>query len=94
GYEDDVSISRVSGGANHVDIDGKYLTLELGLNGAAFTLNADVKYGKINYDESALLVNKYIKENDKLYIEAIPKNGSNSSFQIKIKGYEVDADIE
>lgn len=94
GYEDEISISKVGDQANWINLDGKYINLDIGLHGRSFALRADVKYGKVDYNESTLEVNKYIKENDQLYIEASPKRGDQNAFKISLKGYEIDADID
>lgn len=93
GYEDDTVIRKISEGAEELELNGKYLTLDINLNGRPFALNADTRYGKIEYDESKLDVKKYIKENDKIYIEAGTKSGG-QGFKISLTGYEIKANID
>ncbi len=94
GYEDDLDIQSITSDAEKVSMEGKYLTLDINLGGKSFALNADTKYGNIDFNEDDLDVRKYIKENDKLYIEAGAKSGDSNAFQVWLKGYEIKAEID
>lgn len=94
GYENDVIIRKLNEDAESVSMDGKYLTLDILIGSRVFGLNANVKYGKISFDERKTNVRKYIKENDKLTIEAGPKGEGGSGFLIHLTGYEIKAEIE
>lgn len=91
GYEDDVFVGRVLSDAEKVEVDGKYLTIELGMQEAPYALNTQVKYGKVDYNESTVEVRKLIRENDNLTIEAESKMGS--KIPVTIRGYEVKATL-
>ncbi len=93
GYEDDVIIGEMMNGTESLYFEGKYLKMSITMKGQPYSLNADVKYGKVSYNESNLVVNKYIKENDNLKIEASAKNTTSQAIPITIKGYEIKADI-
>ncbi len=93
-YEDEVSIGSVGKKASKIYIDGKYIDSSLGLEDIPFSLLANVKYGKVDYDESAVDVRKYIKDGDQLEVEIHSKNKSDNSLQISVKGYEVDVDLD
>lgn len=93
GYEDDVTISQLLKTTESISMDGKYLKILLGSSGVPYSLNADVKYGKIDYNESNLNIKKYIKENDKLTIEAEAKYSTGNNVSIRLTGYEVKAEI-
>ena len=93
GYEDDVNVSELLKTTESISLDGKYLKLNLGTSGISYSLNAAVQYGKIDYNEGNVNVRKYIKENDKLTIEADAKTTSGNVVSVKLTGYEVKAEI-
>ncbi|MCP4458332.1 MAG: hypothetical protein GY816_09975 [Cytophagales bacterium] len=94
GYEDNVTINDVMDKASRLDMDGKYLKLDINLTGTSYSLATDLKYGKVNYNESEVDVRKYIKENSTLKIELNSKSGGEDGFQMNIRGYEVDVNLE
>ncbi|WP_424961123.1 hypothetical protein [Ekhidna sp.] len=89
-YEDEVEIEALSAGATEIFIDGKYIDSLIGVRNASFILKTNVKYGKVEYDESSVDVRRYIKDGDQLEVEVHSKNKSGSSVNITVKGYEVD----
>ena len=93
-YEDDVDIDEVAGSVNKINISGKYIKAALGITDQSFNLKTNIKYGKVDYDESAVEVKKYIKEGNQLEVEVVSKNRPSSNpILINVEGYEVDVEI-
>lgn len=89
-YEDEVEIDRLGSDVSEIDIDGKYVDSSIGISNASFVLTTNLKYGKAEYDESAVDVRRYVKENDQLQVEVYSKTKSDNPIRISVKGYEVD----
>ncbi|MEM6737349.1 MAG: hypothetical protein AAGC64_13330 [Bacteroidota bacterium] len=92
-YEDDIDIETVSTSVENIFITGKYIDSSLGLSNESFSLKTNIKYGKVDFDESDMEVKKYIKDGDRLELEIQSKNQVSSVIQITIEGYEVDVNI-
>lgn len=92
-YEDDINIEEVSSSVESITIKGKYINSKLGLREQSYNLKTNVKYGKVDYNESEVNVKKYIKEDDKLEVEVVSKNNSANPIQITAEGYEIDVEI-
>ncbi|WP_420578545.1 hypothetical protein [Ekhidna sp.] len=92
-YEDEVEIKSLSPEASDVYIDGKYIDASIGISNASFILKSNVKYGKVEYDESSVDVKRYIKDGDQLEVEAHSKNKRDKSVNITVNGYEVDVKL-
>jgi len=93
-YEDDVEIEEVMQSVNSIDIGGKYIKASLGISNQSFHINTNVKYGKVNYNERDLEIRKYIKDGDKLEMEALSKIKKEDPILIKVEGYEIDISIQ
>ncbi len=94
GYEDDLVINDVADEATGIHLDGKYLNLDIDLTDSEYRLVSDLKYGKVDYDESKVDVRKYIKENSMLKIELASKRAGADAFLLDIRGYEVDVFLD
>jgi len=92
-YEDDIEVEVVSNSVNEISINGKYIDAKLGLTNTSFVINGNVKYGKIDYDETNIEIKKYIKDGDQLEIEAFSKNKKENPLLINIQGYEVKVEL-
>ena len=93
-YEDEVEIDRIEPTSKTISIDGKYIDSSLNIDDVPFSLIANVKYGKVNYDEATVDVRRYIKEGERLELEINSKLKMDTKLQISIKGYEVDLDLD
>ena len=89
-YEDDIRIYQVAESTSEIDIDGKYINAIVDLSPVPFSFYSNVKYGKVDYNESDVDIKKYIKESDQLEVELRSKNASSTSMQVRVKGYEID----
>ncbi|MEO9871216.1 hypothetical protein [Ekhidna sp.] len=92
-YENDIEIDRLASTVTEVTIDGKYIESSIGIGDISYILKTNIKYGELDYDESAMDVRRYIKESDRLEVEAHSKNMSGNPVKISIKGYEVDVKL-
>lgn len=92
-YEDKVEIEALSKNVTEIVIDGKYIDFLVGLSNASFVLKSNVKYGKVEYDESSVDVRRYIKDGDQLEVEAHSKIKTGNIVNITVKGYEVDVKL-
>lgn len=92
-YEDEVEIESLSELATDIYIDGKYIDSSIGIRNASFILKSNVKYGKVEYDESSVDVKRYIKDGDQLEVEAHSKTKRERSVNITVNGYEVDVKL-
>lgn len=92
GYECNVDIGGLGEESGDIKIDGKYLKIDIDLDGRAFQLNATMQYGKLSYPEH--LVKAHIMESGSNYsatMNSVEK--SDKQFTILINGYEVKARV-
>lgn len=94
GYEDDITIDELGPNATEIDIQGKYIGVNMRIRDRAYKLIADTKYGNIDIDRDSMQVTKYIKDGDQLEIEAASSKGGSKPVQIVIKGYEMKLDFD
>ena len=92
-YEDDLEIEEVSSSVDRIAIAGKYINASFGISDQSYNLKTNVKYGTVDYDESAVEVKRYIKEGDKLEVEVLSKTASSNPIQVIVEGYEIDVEI-
>lgn len=92
-YEADINIKSITEDASEFVLNGKYLKARIAQLPENFSILADTKYGKISYNEDLVDIRKYVKESDKLELEAYSKKSGPNPFAIKLTGYEIDADI-
>ena len=93
-YEDEINIQTVESTANKITINGKYIDSVIGLRDQSYVLSTDIKYGKVDYNESDVEMKRYIKADDRLELEAHSKHKKTNPIKVTIKGYEVDVIIE
>lgn len=93
-YEDEVEINELGKSVTDIKVDGKYIDLAIDSDGSSFILKSNIKYGKVDYDESSVDVKRYIKDGDNLEVEAQSKNSSGTPINISIKGYEVKVQLD
>ncbi|MCH2082706.1 MAG: hypothetical protein MK226_09965 [Saprospiraceae bacterium] len=88
-YEDKLQISSFVGPFEGVDIDGKYTNATLNLqDGIDYQINASMKYGKLEYDESKLQNAYYKEKGDQLDVKGKTLRANDQSPLIKLNGYE------
>jgi hypothetical protein len=88
-YEDKLQISSFIGPLEGVEIDGKYTNATLNLkDGIDYQINASMKYGKLEYDESKLQNSYYKEKGDQLDIKGKTQGANDQSPLIKVSGYE------
>jgi len=93
-YEDDISVDRLGKGLREVNIDGKYLDIELGV---AFNfdcrLKAKIKYPELDVDDDVFKTKLHIKEGSDLEYEGIKGTEKAGMPELIISGYEVNLSI-
>jgi len=93
-YEDDISIDRLGTELEKLNIDGKYLDIELGI---AFNfdcrLKATIKYPELDIDEDIFRTKIHIKEGSDLEYEGIKGTEKAAMTELLITGYEVNLSI-
>ncbi|MEQ9467010.1 MAG: hypothetical protein RLN88_06325 [Ekhidna sp.] len=89
-YEDEIEIEEIGASATSINIDGKYIDSIIDTDDRSFVLLTDIKYGKVEYDESGVDIKRYIKADDRLEVEAHSKIKTTTPVKITVKGYEVD----
>jgi len=94
GYKDDIIINSISKDVTGIRIDGKYVNLKLTTNQIPFTLIANTKYGKVNYNKEQIETKKFIKENSKLELVLASIEQTSNPVRIRIDGYEMDVSLE
>jgi hypothetical protein len=88
-YEDKLQISSFVGPFEGVEIDGKYTNATLNLkDGIDYQINASMKYGKLEYDESKLQNSYYKEKGDQLDVKGKTQGANDQSPLIKVSGYE------
>lgn len=94
GYEDHITIEDLGSNATIIDIDGKYIDVNMDISNRAFKLIADTKYGNIDIDRDSMKVTRYIKDGDQLEIEAASEIDGSNPVQITIRGYEMKLNFD
>jgi len=93
-YEDEISVDRLGKGLRKVNIDGKYLDIELGV---AFNfdcrLKATIKYPDLDVDDDIFKTKLHIKEGSDLEYEGIKGTEKAGMTELIISGYEVNLSI-
>ncbi|HCC72036.1 MAG TPA: hypothetical protein DEQ09_12935 [Bacteroidales bacterium] len=93
-YEDEISVGRLGTGLKKLNIDGRYLDIELGL---AFNydcrLKASIKYPDLNIDDDIFKTKIHIKEGSDLEYEGIKGTEKEGMPEFIISGYEVNLSI-
>ncbi|MEO1253844.1 MAG: hypothetical protein AAFY41_03020 [Bacteroidota bacterium] len=93
-YEDDLEINKIDKKVSTIAINGKYMNLTFDMADIPYSLSANVKYGKVDYDESKVDVKKIIKDSDQLELEIYSKNKTDDSVNISVTGYEIDVELD
>ncbi|MBN1386817.1 MAG: hypothetical protein JW965_00110 [Bacteroidales bacterium] len=93
-YEDDFSVDRLGGGLEKLQIDGKYLNIDLGI---AFNfdcrLKATIKYPELDFDDDIFKTKLHIKEGSDLEYEGIKGTERAGMPELIISGYEVNLTV-
>lgn len=93
-YEDDFSVDRLGSALEKLNIDGKYLNIELGI---AFNfdcrLKATIKYPKLDIDDDVFKTKIHIKEGNDLEYEGIKGTEKAGMPELVVTGYEVNLSI-
>jgi len=82
GYDDEVKIAQLNSDFEGISVDGKYVKLTVDAGSVPFTIDAQMKYGKVDLPES-LKVTKHIEKNSELELLAGESGGT-----IHIRGYD------
>jgi hypothetical protein len=89
GYSDKIQVTE-TGALKELKVNGKYVSVEMALDkGLDYRFFADVKYGKLDINEEAMIVKRKIKEGPALEMEAIKgveREGMPSFF---VNGYDM-----
>ncbi len=93
GYESDLNLYEYTKEASSIQVEGKYNELEINSNGIPFNLDANIKYGDIDYPEG-MERKLMIKDDNLLELKLVPANRVTAKLNILIRGYEIDADID
>ncbi|MCY1720253.1 hypothetical protein OU798_07855 [Prolixibacteraceae bacterium Z1-6] len=88
GYDDEVKIAKLNSDFESISVDGKYGKLSINPGSAPFKIDAQMKYGKVDFPES-LKVSKRIEKNSELEIMAGENGGT-----VKIRGYDMKVTIK
>ncbi len=92
-YESDTDIFSFSSSASLIDISGKYCKLNVFTEGVPFSVSGNIRYGKVNYPSNGMNRRVYIKDSDRLEVEAETSDYQDGNLSIRLSGYEVEADI-
>jgi len=94
GYEDNIAVERLTTGMQKIDINGKYLDIEMGI---AFNfdcrLKANIRYPDLDIDEDIFRTKIHIKEGSDLEYEGIKGTEKTGMPELLISGYEVNLSI-
>ncbi len=93
-YEDDISVEKLGREFTQLNIDGKYLDIELGI---AFNydcrLRAIIKYAELDIDDDIFKTKIHIKEGSDLEYEGIKGTEKAGMPELLVTGYEVGLSI-
>ena len=93
-YEDDISVDRLGREFRKLQVDGKYLNIDLGV---AFNmdcrLKAKIKYAGLDIDDDVFRTKIHIKDGSDLEYEGIKGTEKAGMPEINISGYEVDLKV-
>lgn len=93
-YEDDFSVDRLGTSLEKLNIDGKYLNIDLGI---AFNfeckLKANIKYPELYIDDDIFKTKIHIKEGSDLEYEGIKGTEKAGMPELIVSGYEVNLSI-
>ncbi|HDZ42221.1 MAG TPA: hypothetical protein ENH59_11175 [Bacteroidetes bacterium] len=93
-YEDDFSVDRLGMKLEELNINGKYLNIELGV---AFNfdcrLKATIKYPEMNIDDNIFKTKIHIKDGSNLEYEGIKGTEKEGMPELVVKGYEVNLKV-
>ncbi|MEM9895616.1 MAG: hypothetical protein AAF789_04545 [Bacteroidota bacterium] len=93
GYEDDVQIRALATASAQVQIGGKYIETVLGTGGLPITLDIIAQYGNLNFDESQMKIERYVKDGSKKEVKAKTKGAEGNRASVKVAGYEMDVTV-
>jgi len=93
-YEDDFSVDSLGMKLEELNINGKYLNIELGV---AFNfdcrLKATIKYPEMNIDDNIFKTKIHIKDGSNLEYEGIKGTEKEGMPELVVKGYEVNLKV-
>jgi hypothetical protein len=87
GYDDEVKINKLNSDFEGISVDGKYGKLTVNAGTVPFKIDAQMKYGKVDFPES-MKVTKHIEKNSELEVHA-GENGET----VTVRGYDMKVDI-
>jgi len=93
-YEDDISVEKLGREFTKLNIDGKYLDIELGVaSNYDCRLKALIKYAELDIDENVFKTKTHIKESNNLEYEGIKGTERAGMPEFIVTGYEVNLSI-
>ena len=92
-FDDKVEVEEVSTGFGGFEIDAKYSHVNLPLQNLNYQIDADVKYGKIQYPRESFETRVHIEENSVLKIQAQKSGATGQLPLIKIRGFDNKIDL-
>lgn len=90
-YEGEIRLAKLGEASESIFLDGKYNDFTLRDSNHNLMIDADIQYGDIDYNESTMNRNIYIKESSKLQMKASTKMQEGMQTKIILRGYEVNA---
>ncbi len=92
-FDDKIEVGQVANEFSGLEMDAKYTKVTLPLRGISYRIDADVKYGKIEYPQGLLETKVHIEENSNLKIQAQSKGAANGNPLVKIRGFDNKVDL-
>lgn len=92
GYEEEISLGRVLPTFSFIDLNGKYIDLEMNLSKAmGYTIKGIVQYPEFNFDRSQFNTVFHEKESSELKFEY--QYGKQNKKRVELNGYEMDVKL-
>ncbi|MEM1321938.1 MAG: hypothetical protein AAGG75_16880 [Bacteroidota bacterium] len=93
-YDDKLFIRKVGGGFAGMKVTGKYTDLEVPLSTvSAYTINAQMKYGRLNYPQRAFSSEYYKEKDGQIEMRGTVNGGGDSSPNLQFDLYDCKVDL-
>ncbi len=88
-FDDRIEVNRIVKNFNGFSLEGKYTEVNLTLSPEiSYHLDADIKYGKINFDEHKIDLLQHIEKGDNLILKAKTKHTADQAANIILRGFD------
>ncbi len=88
-YDDDVQVNQFTGPLKEITFEGKYTDLYIPLGSkVAYRLDANMTYGKLQYDENNLDIRILREKNDRIELQGSTKGAAEDAALVRIKSYD------